>query len=96
MTKLDFEGGKYTVIHENGCNFKALRYGEEWRDLVGDGLVLAIVQEHEDVLVENQRLRQALKQIIEIEFEQYGGDWDEIEQAQEIAKSALEYSGEVQ
>lgn len=56
MAKLDFEGGKYTVIHDNGCNFTALRYGKEWRSLVGDALVLAIVQEYEDVLIENKKL----------------------------------------
>lgn len=44
MTRIDLLGGKYTVQHDNGVNFKALRYGEEWRDLTGDGLVLALVQ----------------------------------------------------
>lgn len=36
--------GKYVVQHDNGMNFKALRYGEEWRSLTGDGLVLAMAQ----------------------------------------------------
>ena len=46
ITLLD---GKYTVQHDNGTNFKALRYGQEWRDLTGDGLVLALVQKIEDL-----------------------------------------------
>ena len=41
--KLD--DGKYEVIFDqNGCrsDFYALRYGESWRDLTGDNLVLAM------------------------------------------------------
>lgn len=49
MTKIHLQDGKYTVQHENGANFKALRYGEEWRDLTGDGLVLALVQRIEEL-----------------------------------------------
>lgn len=46
-TRIDLDSGKYTVIHHNGTNFRALRYGEDWRDLTGDGLVLAMAQEIE-------------------------------------------------
>jgi hypothetical protein len=44
MNKIDLDGGKYTVINElnEGGKFKALRYGEEWRSLAGDNLVLAM------------------------------------------------------
>jgi hypothetical protein len=48
MIKLQVDP-KYTIIvpetteeYEEG-RFRALRYGEEWRDLTGDGLVLALV-----------------------------------------------------
>jgi hypothetical protein len=41
--------GKYEVSHENGLNLKVLRYGEEWRDLSGDGFVLALVQRIEEL-----------------------------------------------
>lgn len=44
MTEVNLEGGKYIVKHENGANLRAERYGEPWRDLCGDGLVLALVQ----------------------------------------------------
>lgn len=42
--------GKYTVVHDNGANLRALRYGQPWRDLVGDGLVLAMAQEIENLI----------------------------------------------
>lgn len=44
--------GKYTIIQESGRGLRALRYGDEWRDLTGDGLVLALVQEIEDLRVQ--------------------------------------------
>ena len=34
--------GKYGVVFENG-HLKATRYGEEWRDLAGDNLVLSML-----------------------------------------------------
>ena len=48
---------EYEVIEdlENGV-FKALRHGEEWRDLVGDNFVLSLVDELERV---NSQLSQA-------------------------------------
>lgn len=40
--------GKYTVLHENGLNLRALRHGEPWmRDFIGDKLVLAMAQDIE-------------------------------------------------
>ena len=39
--------GKYEIILNQAPDdyqFKCLRHGEEWRDLVGDGMVLALVQ----------------------------------------------------
>ena len=44
--KFDLYGGKYTyLINEDGSNQRALRHGEPWRDLVGDGFVLAMAHE---------------------------------------------------
>lgn len=57
MTKIELENGKYTILHDNGNNLRALRYGEEWRSLTGDGMVLAMAhkiesqQEYIDKLV---------------------------------------------
>jgi hypothetical protein len=47
MTRIDLGGGKYSVIHNNGTELLALRYGEPWRNCCGDGLILALVQEIE-------------------------------------------------
>jgi len=46
-TRIEIEDGKYAVVHDNGADLRALRYGEPWRDLTGDGLVLAMAQEIE-------------------------------------------------
>lgn len=43
ITLLD---GKYRIVaNSDMTGFRALRYGEEWRDLTGDKLVLALVHE---------------------------------------------------
>ena len=36
--------GKYVVLHENGQNLRASREGKPWRNLVGDKLILALVE----------------------------------------------------
>ena len=58
MTKIELDGGKYTVVNElnEGGGLKALRYGEEWRNLAGDNLVLAMYHEIE-------RLREQIEEI---------------------------------
>ena len=47
--KTEIKVGEYTVIHENGTNFHALRHGEPWRNLTGDNLVLALVSRIEQL-----------------------------------------------
>lgn len=49
MAKIELSDGKYTVIDElgEGGGFRALRHGEEWRDLAGDNLVYAMFCEIE-------------------------------------------------
>nr|DAQ70648.1 MAG TPA: hypothetical protein [Caudoviricetes sp.] len=47
--KTEIKVGEYTVIHENGTNFHALRHGEQWRDLTGDNLVLVLVSRIEQL-----------------------------------------------
>jgi hypothetical protein len=44
MKEIELENGKYTIIlNDNPFEFKVLRYGKEWRDLIGDNLILALV-----------------------------------------------------
>lgn len=45
---------KYTVILPQKGGLYALRYGEEWRDCTGDGLILALTAEI-DTLREQQK-----------------------------------------
>lgn len=60
MRKIDLYDGKYTIINEleTGGSFRALRYGEEWRNLAGDNLVLALFQELEEAKEEVKKLQQ--------------------------------------
>jgi hypothetical protein len=66
VTLLD---GKYTVEHTDGSNFKAYRNGcsEVWRDLTGDGLVLALVQKIEE-------LEDKILHMENLEWERVAGD----------------------
>lgn len=50
--QIEIGDGEYTLVMKNEPGkfvFKSLRYGEEWRDLVGDNLVLAMFHEIEDL-----------------------------------------------
>jgi hypothetical protein len=50
MIKIELENGKYTIIEDlDNREFKALRYGEDWRNLIGDNLILALVQKIEEM-----------------------------------------------
>jgi hypothetical protein len=37
--------GKYTIQADGDGRLRALRYGQPWRELTGDGMVLALAQE---------------------------------------------------
>lgn len=47
LLSITLADGKYTVIQYDDGRLCALRYGEPWRDLTGDKLVLALAQEVE-------------------------------------------------
>jgi len=49
LLKVTVADGKYTVILPEDGSLHALRYGEKWRDLIGDGMVLALVQRIEEL-----------------------------------------------
>lgn len=49
MIRHNVSDNKYTIIFYDDGSLKALRYGEHWRDLTGDGLVLAMLQEIDDL-----------------------------------------------
>jgi hypothetical protein len=54
---ITIDNGKYTLSHENGTKLTCLRYGGPWRDCLGDGLILALVQEIEVLNLEILELR---------------------------------------
>lgn len=54
--KHDFADGKYTVINDNGV-LKALRNGEEWRDLTGDNLIYWMLCAVDQLKTENAALK---------------------------------------
>lgn len=67
MYKLDFLDGKYSVVLKNDgkiFEFYALRYGEEWKDLVGDNLALAMADRIDTL---EQQLAAANARIAELE-----------------------------
>jgi hypothetical protein len=47
----------------------------------------------EESAAEIERLRSALKKILDIDDQPFGGDWEEIQQAREIAHDALQCVG---
>ncbi len=56
MESIKLDNGKYEVIlNDKPWKFEALRYGETWRSLTGDNLVLAMfyrIQELEEEITE--------------------------------------------
>jgi len=71
-------GGKYRVIQEADGRFHALRNGEEWRDLVGDSLVLCMAQRIE-------ALEDTLREIISVHVTSH----EDCYATQTIAKKGL-------
>lgn len=59
MSKIVLNDGKYTVINDlnEGGGFIALRYGEEWRNLAGDNLILAMYHEIEALQAQVDELK---------------------------------------
>ena len=60
--------GKYTVVMDAGGRMRALRHGEEWRDLTGDGLVLALAQEIEELRDQLRRLHDDHQDAADVPF----------------------------
>ena len=49
MALLNVKIGRYNVIQNNDGSLSAKRNGEQWRDLTGDNLVLALTQRIEEL-----------------------------------------------
>jgi len=56
MYRLVLNYGKYEIIMSKDMStFEALRYSEPWRNLVGDNLILALVQRIQDLEEQEER-----------------------------------------
>jgi hypothetical protein len=63
-TRIDVADGKYSILHENGLNLRALRHGEPWnRDLVGDNLVYAMAARIEELQEQQAAMAAQLEQL---------------------------------
>ena len=62
MYRLKLDNNKYEIIEdlEHGI-FKCLRNGEEWRDLVGDNLILSLVDKIQELENENSVLKDKIR-----------------------------------
>lgn len=47
--RVDIDGGKYTVVMTQEGHLSALRYGEPWRECVGDNLIGHMAHEIEEL-----------------------------------------------
>ena len=54
MQTVTLENGKYKIVNDNGV-VKAYRHGEQWQDLSGDSLILALLSRVEEL--EDDRFR---------------------------------------
>lgn len=63
LLRITIESGKYTIIQNTEDGLHALRHGEKWRDLCGDGMVLCMAQEIE-------RLRDLVNQARDVYIEE--------------------------
>ena len=63
-TRLDICDGKYTLIIDTDTGrAECLRYGEKWRDLVGDKMVLALFDELVDARVRAEEARAEIEDL---------------------------------
>lgn len=48
---IELDNGKYTIMYNENNQYpmKCLRYGEEWRDLVGDNLIFWLCAKIEEL-----------------------------------------------
>lgn len=48
---IELDNGKYTVVYDENNQYpmKCLRYGKEWRDLVGDNLIFLLCAKIEEL-----------------------------------------------
>ena len=65
LKTIKLDNGKYTIIYDKNNQYpeKCFRYGEEWRDLVGDNLIFWLCKRIEDLETKISELK------FELEYE---------------------------
>lgn len=58
--RVDCCDGKYTVVQRANGGMYALRHGQEWRDCVGDGLILGLAQDLEEAREQARKAKLAI------------------------------------
>lgn len=66
MIRHNVGDNKYTIIFYDDGSMKALRNGEPWRDLTGDGMVLAMLQEIDDLKEKQDQLEGHIQNLYDI------------------------------
>jgi hypothetical protein len=76
MSKIQLDGGKYTVVSDKG-GLRALRNGQEWRDLSGDNLVYYMLCRIEELTEAANRAAARLDEVSKLVDECNGDavDW---------------------
>ena len=69
--RIDLCDGKYTYILTTDYKQRVLRYGEEWRNLVGEGFILAMAIEFDEQRKKIATLRAALEPFAAMKIEEY-------------------------
>ena len=88
VERLELENGKYALINTNG-HLKALRYGEPWRDLLGDNLIGALWSELESLRQQLAESQAREKKRVELMDKQYWMDAQSIPQDSTALDEAL-------
>ena len=60
---IKLDNGKYTIVYDETNSFpeKCLRYGEEWRNLVGDNLIFWLCQRIKELEEEIDDMNETLE-----------------------------------
>lgn len=64
--RVDVDGGKYTVVMTQDGHLHALRYGEPWRECVGDNLIGCMAGEIEELREHRDDLLAACEEIVRV------------------------------
>ena len=79
--RVSVEDGKCTVVMQSDGGLRALRYGESWRDLTGDKLIVWLVAELRDARQARDEVLEALR---ELEWACSGVEYMEAEYADKL------------